>query len=320
MSAPLVSFVVPCYNYGRYLRECLDGVLAQEGDFSIEVIAVNDGSTDDTADILASYRDARIRIIDRRVNRGHVFTMNEGLVQSSGKYIVRIDPDDRHHRCFLKKTVPCLEADSSVGLAYGNINLIDQHGRLCLERADRHHGGHDFKGNEFVALLKQNFICAPTVIARREAWMAAWPVPEGLAFNDWYFSLMLARKWDFYYCDHVLADYRVHPENHHTKISRDGSEEKSIFWLLDRVFGEEETDTSLQREKEASKGQIYAAQYRDIGLKYYGSGRHADARRCFAAALRWSPRLWTSPEIVRYLIASAMPQTARVVRALVGRA
>ena len=304
MSTPLVSFVVPCYNYGRYLRDCIDNILAQEGCYEFEIIAVNDGSPDDTIDILNSYTDHRLKIIDRKINRGHVFTVNEGLAAATGKYIVRIDPDDRHHPIFLSKTLPILEANPNLGLAYGNINIIDANGRVTQERADGQHDGKNHLGNEFIALLQKNFICAPTVVARRDAWMSAWPIPEGLAFNDWYFNIMLARKWDFYYCDDVLADYRVHGSNHHTMVSMDGSEERSVLWLLNKVFQEVESNPSLERAKREAQGRIYASQYRDFATKYFGFGMNAESRRCFLEALRWNPTLWTDVTVVRHLAAT----------------
>ena len=58
---PLVSFVVPCYNYGRYLSECLNSIFALEGGYDLEVIAIDDCSSDNTRQILRSFSDARLR-------------------------------------------------------------------------------------------------------------------------------------------------------------------------------------------------------------------------------------------------------------------
>jgi glycosyltransferase involved in cell wall biosynthesis len=310
LTTPLVSFVIPCYNYGRYLRDCLNGILSQKGGYDIEIIAVNDASPDDTIDILRSYTDPRLKIIDRRENKGHIFTVNEGIAAATGKYLVRIDPDDRHHPHFLQKTVPILEQNLEVGLVYGNINLINAEGVITQERADSVHGGKDFKGNEFIALMKNNFICAPTVIARREAWLSAWPVPEGLAFNDWYFNLMLARQWEYYYVDEVLADYRVHGSNWHSKVSKDGSEERSVLQLLDQLYAQQETDPVLQAAKLAARAEVYASQYLDFATKYFGHGMNRDSRRCFLSALRHQPALLTTqPRIARYLLATFLPRS-----------
>jgi glycosyltransferase involved in cell wall biosynthesis len=308
MSAPLVSFVVPCYNYGRFLRDCLDRVFAQEGGYDIEVIAIDDCSTDDTLAILRSYDDPRLRIVHHEVNRGHIFTVNEGLREARGKYLVRIDPDDRHRLNFLRRTVPILESHPEVGLVYADVALIDADGNVTAPCSDVDHGGRDFKGNELIPLLKKNFICAPTVVARREAWMEAWPVPDGLAFNDWYFNLMLARRWEFYYVNEVLADYRVHGNNHHTRISRDGTEERSVLWLLGRVYGEREPSAELERAKQRAKADVYASQYLDFAVKYFGHGDNRNSRRCYLAAARRTPRVLMDPRVLRHLLASFVPR------------
>ena len=167
---PTVSFVVPCHNYGRYLRTCLDAILAQEGGYSFEVIAIDDCSTDDTLAILREYEarhPRQVRVIAHAVNRGHVYTVNEGFAAATGRYIARVDPDDHQRPNFLARTVPILEQHPEVGLVYADVALIDAAGRITAAHADTHHGGRDCKGNELLELLRKPFISVPTVIARR---------------------------------------------------------------------------------------------------------------------------------------------------------
>lgn len=323
--APLISIIIPCYNYGRYLRDCLDRIFAQEGGYAerMEVVAIDDCSTDDTLATLREYaaRHPQLRVIAHEVNRGHVFTMNEGLQEARGKYVVRVDPDDRHRLNFLARTVPILERHPEVGLVYADVALIDAAGRVTAPCSDTDHGGRDFKGNELIALMKKNFICAPTVVARREAWMEAWPVPTGLAFNDWYFNIMLARKWEFYFVSEVLADYRVHGTNHHTTVSRDGSEERSVLWLLDKVYAEREDDAALETAKQRAKADVYASQYLDFASKYFGHANNRDSRRAYLAAIRRQPRLAVRPQVLKHLAASFIPRTLydSAKRTLLGR-
>lgn len=304
MSSPLVSFIVPCYNYGRYLPECLASIFGQERRVEFEVIAIDDGSTDHTPDVLAAVRDPRLRLVRHARNLGHVATINEAIGLARGRYVARIDPDDRYRPCFLGATLPVLERFPDVGMVYGDVALIDESGRITRERCDQAHQGRDFKGNELVRLLESNFICAPTVLARRELWVGALPVPERLAFNDWYFTLWMARRTDFYYRNQVLADYRVHSANHHQKIVLDGSEEPSIFFLLDRIFSEREPRAELEEPKRRSRNRIYAAQYLDLANKYFGAGMSADARRCYLRAVRHRPRYLAQPGVLRRLFAT----------------
>jgi glycosyltransferase involved in cell wall biosynthesis len=303
-ASPLVSFIVPCYNYAHFLPECVESILKLEGGFDWELLLIDDASTDGTAEVIQSFSDPRIRVIDHPVNLGHARTINEGLRSARGRFIARIDPDDRYRPSFLTAVIGKFEAFPEVGLVYGDVALIDERGTVTVERCDREHDGRDFKGNELVRLLERNFICAPSAIARREAWMQAAPVPEHLTFNDWYFSVMMARRHEFYYVDKVVAEYRVHGANHHTRIAKSKSEESSVFWVLDRVFATPEASPGLERAKRAARRRIYSAQYLDMANKYFQWNYALDSRRCYLAAMGQWPAYLARPEVLRRLAAT----------------
>lgn len=94
MSAPKVSVIIPCYNVEKYLRECLDSVINQTL-HEIQIICVNDGSTDTTLSILEEYalRDERIQIIDK-ANSGYGNSMNRGFDLAEGEYLGIVESDD----------------------------------------------------------------------------------------------------------------------------------------------------------------------------------------------------------------------------------
>ena len=91
---PKVSILVPCYNVEKYLKQCLDSIVNQTLK-DIEIICINDGSTDSTLDIIKSYakKDKRIVIIDKK-NEGYGKSMNRGLDRASGEYIGIVESDD----------------------------------------------------------------------------------------------------------------------------------------------------------------------------------------------------------------------------------
>lgn len=304
MSDPLVSFVVPCYNYGRFLDDCLHGIFVQQGCENFEIIAIDDASTDNTREILASYRDPRLRVILHEKNRGHIDSVNEGAAVAGGSFITRIDPDDRYRPGFLSATLAKFREHPRVGLVYGDASVIDDGGAITEASTDRVHGGADFKGNEFVALLKENFICAPTTIARREAWEQVLPIPAGLAFNDWYLNIMIARRWECYYINRILADYRVHGSNHHIKVSRDKTEEASILRLLDLVYSQTEDSKELEKAKRKARRAVYGAQYLTLAEKYFWFHMNEDAARCYGKAVKNRPGYLLRPGVMRRFAAS----------------
>lgn len=91
---PKITVIVPAFNSSRFLPRCLDSVLAQ-GEKSIEIVVVNDGSTDDTEDVLATYsaRNPTIRVISQR-NAGVSSARNTGLSVATGRYVMFLDADD----------------------------------------------------------------------------------------------------------------------------------------------------------------------------------------------------------------------------------
>jgi glycosyltransferase involved in cell wall biosynthesis len=303
---PKVSFIVPCYNYGRYLKDCLESIFNQGSDVDFEVIVIDDCSTDNTLEILDRYHDSRLRIIRHAVNEGHVKTISEGIRESRGELIARIDPDDRYRPDYLSTVVPKFTAHREVGFVYGDVAIISSQGELVSEECDTIHPEGDAMANEFVELLHRNYVCAATVIARRELWLQALPVPEHLAFTDWYYNLMIARKCKFYYVRRVLADYRVHDANLHARTILDGSEEAAVRYILNRMFAEREPDEALERAKRSARHSIYAAQLRTLADKYFGAAMNGDARRCYLEVLRYRPDQIFSNSLVRRLAATFM--------------
>jgi glycosyltransferase involved in cell wall biosynthesis len=302
---PLISFVVPCFNYGRYLESCLDSILRQEGAWDLEVLVINDASTDDSALVLGRCADPRIRIITHATNEGHVRTITEGFHAARGQFVSRIDADDRLRPGYLRRVMPIFEQYPEVGLVYGDAALIDHAGHVTAETTDVQHHGTDFKGNEFVALLANNFICVPTTIARREAWLQALPIPEGLVINeDWYLTTRIARRHDFYYLHALLADYRVHDANMHSQASKNRDEESTLFALLDRYFLETEVDEGMESIKRAMKDTVYSTRYLEFARKYFGRRDARNARRCYLSAVRHHPGLLRQPDLLRQLAAT----------------
>ncbi len=296
-----MSFVVPSYNYGRFLRDCIDSILNQEGGYELEVIVVDDASTDDSRTIIGSYSDPRVHAFFHEVNQGHVVTINEGFAHARGAYIARIDSDDRYRPHFLLRAIPVLEKNAEVGLVYGNISFLNERNEITAQATDDVHQGKDFRGNEFIGLLKRNFVCAATVIARREAWEKALPIPQGLGFSDWYLNLQIARRYDFYYLNDILADYRIHPQNYHREIILNKTEEETVLKLLDRIFSEKETRPELEILKRKAKRDIYAEQYLALADKYFGFKMDWDARRCYLQAIRFQPHYVFKNGLLRHL-------------------
>src|SRR6185312_8990606 len=124
IESPIVSVIVPCYNYAHFLGEALDSVLAQTFPHW-ECIIINDGSTDNTEEIALEYckKDARIKYFYKE-NGGHSSARNFGIKASVGKYILPLDADDRISNIYLEKAIEILETETDVKLVTGEVQLF----------------------------------------------------------------------------------------------------------------------------------------------------------------------------------------------------
>ena len=118
---PLVSVIIPCYNYGHFLPESVGSVLSQEG-VDVEVVIVDDASKDDSAAVAEAFaaRDPRVRVVRHTTNAGHVVTFNDGYAVATGEFIVRLDADDLLTPGSLARATALFDAYPAVGLVYGH--------------------------------------------------------------------------------------------------------------------------------------------------------------------------------------------------------
>lgn len=117
---PLVSVVIPCYNYARYLQEAVASVLSQEG-VELDVIIVDDASTDASAQVAKELadEDERISVVLHGQNLGHIASYNDGLSRILGEYVVLLSADDLLAPGSLARSTALMEAHPDVGLVYG---------------------------------------------------------------------------------------------------------------------------------------------------------------------------------------------------------
>lgn len=120
---PLVSIVIPAYNAGLYLREAIDSVLNQDYP-NIELIVLDDGSTDGTADVLNSYPDEPF-YRESHANMGQSATMNKGWAMSRGDVLSYLSADDALLPVAVSEAVQALEERSEVMMVYGDYELMD---------------------------------------------------------------------------------------------------------------------------------------------------------------------------------------------------
>ena len=110
-SIPAISIVMPAYNAEKYIKEAIDSIIGQS--FSnFECIIIDDGSTDSTRDIIRSYNDERIVLLEKK--HDYIASLNRGMNAPKGKYLARMDADDIMHPDRLKIQYAVMEAEPSI--------------------------------------------------------------------------------------------------------------------------------------------------------------------------------------------------------------
>jgi hypothetical protein len=258
---PEISVIVSCSNDARVLPGCLESIFGQTSAPNFEVLIVDDASTDGTREVLDKIEDPRVRVVRHARHRGHVACLNEALPLTRGEVVARIDATHQCRPDFVR-------------------TVCD---RLRWQRAASD------VNDEFISLLMRDFISTPVFATRRNTWLDALPVPQGLAFSDWYVALMAARRGAVCYVGAAPADPHQSAGNPELTLARTRAEERSVFWLLDRIFEQVEATADLERAKRRARGTVYAAQFQNFAARYLALGYASEARRCFVAAARHRP-------------------------------
>lgn len=205
-SQPLVSIVIPCYNQARFVAEAVESALAQTY-APVEAIVVDDGSTDDTARVAVRY--PPVQYMHQR-NGGAPRARNAGLRASRGDLVLFLDADDRLLPDAVTKGVAALDAHPDWAFVTGHVRLIAADGALEGTPPQDH-----ADGNQFVALLRSNYIWTPgAVLYRRSVLESAGPFdPSARASADYELNIRIARQHAIG-CHHDLVlEYRRHDAN-----------------------------------------------------------------------------------------------------------
>jgi len=225
--APWLSVIMPTYNGQRYLAAALDS-LVEQGDDRFEVIAVDDGSTDGTLDILGQYARKMPLRVERRAHVGNwVANTNLGLALASGEYACVLHQDD----CWLPGRLTTLSAmldrAPDAVLALSPSRYIDQASRtLGIWRCPLPRHGRPLPPALVVErLLVQNFVSMPAPVFRRQAALELGGLSPDLWYTaDWDLWLKLAAFGPTLYTPQPLSCFRVHGQSQTIRSSIAGDE------------------------------------------------------------------------------------------------
>jgi glycosyltransferase involved in cell wall biosynthesis len=210
LAQPLISVIITSYNQARFVTYTVTSVLEQTYS-PLEVIVVDDGSTDETKAELAPYLD-KIRYI-YQLNQGVSVARNTGIKAAKGELIAFLDGDDLWLPHKLALQVECLEKSRDVGLVHSNVSYFGAN-----DEGERQTKGAltTYAGDCYAELLLRNRITTSSVLVRRDCLKQVGLFDEGIrkaSTEDYDLWIRIARYFEFAYVPDPVVLYRVHPNN-----------------------------------------------------------------------------------------------------------
>ena len=207
MNNPPVTVLMSVYNGARYLGEAIDSILGQTYR-NFEFLIIDDGSTDDSIDIINAYKDPRIRL-QQHPNRGLAESLRQGVIDSRGGYIIRADADDISYPSRIERQVIIFQNREDMGLCRTMLDWIDQDGKIFRRNWDPN----DTDQAARWQMLWKNIGSHPSAAIRKSVLLEHnlnyRPEMNGVEDFDLWSQLLSHTK--FHIVDEPLVQYRVHP-------------------------------------------------------------------------------------------------------------
>lgn len=286
--SPLISVVVPCYNHGHFLRDALASVGTPL--LRTEIVVVDDGSTDSTPGVLATFDTPHVFRSVRQPNAGLAAARNRGLRESRGRFVVFLDADDRLAPGALDIGAAALDEHPACAFVFGRCQMMDRDGTLLVTpeqpRILRDH---------YRELLRRNYIWMPAMaMFRRE------PLERIGGFNpavnaaaDYEMYLHLARHHPVHDHAQVVAHYRRHDANMSGNAARMLRETLAVMRRQRPFLEGDEASLAAWLEGRRTWQEFYGAHLATQIRVSVRQGRWGDALADAAVLGRWHPRgLW----------------------------
>ena len=241
MNEPYLSIIMPVYNAGQYLSNAVESVLAQSYR-NLELIIVNDGSTDNSLKIINLFHDSRIIYLENERNLGIVYSRNRGIKKAKGVYIGMLDADDIAHSDKFEKQISFLTKNPDFGMVGSWVKFIDEQGK-------RMSGGWKLTAmpEEIpVNMLFKNYFLQSAVLYRKEC-LYNFSFTEGFdILEDYLIWYQILKKYKAWNLPEYLVDYRIHGDGVTKKHRQDRIEkEKRVFKMMFSDLGIDVTPEEL---------------------------------------------------------------------------
>ncbi len=268
----LVSVALTTYNGEKFLQQQLDSIVNQTYS-NIEIIIVDDCSTDRTQDLLNRFRqdyEGRIELYFNETNLGLVKNFEKVLGYCNGDFIALCDQDDVWESQKIERLVEHINSSS---LIYSDASLIDDNGEVFVTSRTREYNLNNRSGLVFEDLLFKNYVVGCTALFKKSILIDVLPFPEHALFHDWWIAIIASKSCGIKYLDESLVSYRQHNANVYGQ--REGGLLKHVVSMFYRDLNKvEEFKQRLKRLEFMRECQIFTKFDRkmiDEAINYYCS-------------------------------------------------
>jgi len=286
--AALVSIVIPAYNHGRYLNEAIQSALGQDYP-NVELIVLDDGSTDDTHEVLEKYGDCFVW--ETQSNMGQSATLNKGWAMSKGEILGYLSADDVLEPRAVSEAVAAFERHPEAAATYCDFNLIDPRSRVIRRVTTPEFNYRDM-------LVTATCPPGPGAFFKRAVFERAGPWDVSLRqMPDYDFWLRLGLHGPFIRIPHVLAGFRVHEASQTFSTTTETRAEEPVR-IVSRLLDRADLPNEVSRDRSCalSGALLVSAQL------HVRAGRLSLGARRFQHALRLCPLTILSPSVLRLLL------------------
>jgi len=268
-----VSIIIPTCNRAHLIGRAIRSVLNQTYK-NFELIIINDGSTDNTEEVVRGFKDSRIIYLELKENRGTSAVKNIGIKASKGIYVAFLDDDDQWLSEKLEKQIDKIEKSPEIKIIYCGYRLLNEEGKTIKEIRPV------FKEDIYNNLLRRNFIALPTILVKKEILEKTGLFDEELNFGeDWDIFLRMAKSYKFDFVDQYLVDCFIFGKRLTTESLKDPS--IRIFSLKKII--------KKNIEEYQKKPEIYSCALRSLGNSYCQGGNMNEGRNYFKKSIKNSP-------------------------------
>lgn len=242
---PRVSICIPSFNNGSHIGFAIKSALCQTfGD--IEVVVVDNDSSDDSEMVVQSFGDERIRFSKNSENIGMTRNWNKCISMASGEFVCLLCADDMLLPTFVARTVSMLAAHPNLGFVHCSYKRINERGETVGEDRMQSDDAIETGLTFFEKIIHGNFVIISGVMARRDCYDVLGCFDEGLAYApDWEMLARISLQYDVGYVSEPLACYRFHESNFTNIIKKSNRIIHEGFKTIDRIASDREKVHSL---------------------------------------------------------------------------